>query len=1223
MAIARSHVVSRPAAGARYGSSPDLLAASLQQSFRYARLWTAFQQFFGFFAFLLTLWFVTSRPWHSADSRAANSAANAGATSRLGGNSGSGFTGGGSAGGGGGKLTGPAAYVVVVCDESQLKSAMVLVHSIRSTKTEHDIVVLARNLSGTPRHIFRALGATVNPLPRGVPASVLALLDDPFRPVAASAHGNQSSAHAAAAGGASADPFSGSFSANPAAEFSPPFPPTTFADPFSFSSVYSPPPHPAALAECLPFKFSMWLLRQYSKVVYLDPRMLVLENIDDVLARPEPTAAPDNSLPDRFNPSLLVLEPSVATYRQLVAEYAAIAFGDADSDSDSARRTLAAGDSDQAHPQQERQQRHNEQQQQQWNLQRRLRRGPVLPVGSEDLIFFNHFFSDWPQLGAQHHLDYGCNAPSRLGYSATWNEWVHPKLKVVRFAGGFERWDELTDKLYPPTRRYDHLRWELLRDMSGLLVQHGVIAPGDALPSPLCQTDFMQYARGAPVPRKLSVVILTGGDLTTLQTLIFHFAAMRFVHMIYVMAKPSEAPGGGSAAGAAGVGGESSGGFNLGGSSGGNTGSSSSGGSAWAQGHTQSILAAAIESWNASKPVELLPPLRRYSMSARMRPIASLPTDCVLMCDDSVMVGASVLSSAFKFWQEQPQRLVGFFPSAHYRDPHTSELVFVADPREEYSMVGARLLLLHADYLQSYTCTLPQQVRDYIEMSPQCGDAALNFLAAELTGAAPLLVVDPDKRVTEDLASSFEDHTRVGSACLNDLEAFFGDMPLRNSTLAKFHLEQDTFTKMQLQWEALFDATKMSSSDENFRFMPSLRRVTNMPEVHVFPSPQHPKQILCILGNLSTPLCFSGGACNNSFAIATFDSIPPCALMLLGTSLLLHSRYGFDDRFHTPNILANLFYPYPDYSFMRPARAFFYRRGGLDMRLSPWSRLLFKAILGAHIAPFRVRNGTRPVCFERAVMTRRYRPAAQERSIVLQDVQERAWAYCSLAASSIPPSSTDAAAAAAAGNSTAGAGAPQQHPMAGVPPGLRGFVSSDAHTIRVLVLYGDADSGGYGMMENLQAVLKGLRDRCHKATACELVAVREANFTNFCAQVLFMGAASMLVTVSGDGTMNHVMWMRPGSAVLELVPFGIPEYDPRVLRVYEEASRWVRVEHDKVFELMGPECPRKNASCRFMYRRRAIVANVTAVMAWFDATYSRMRTEGKEGTLGGRYGGRI
>lgn len=138
-----------------------------------------------------------------------------------------------------------------------------------------------------------------------------------------------------------------------------------------------------------------------------------------------------------------------------------------------------------------------------------------------------------------------------------------------------------------------------------------------------------------------------------------------------------------------------------------------------------------------------------------------------------------------------------------------------------------------------------------------------------------------------------------------------------------------------------------------------------------------------------------GGACNNTYIIATYDAIPPNSLMLLGTSLVMHSRYGFDDRFHTPNILANLFYPYPDYPFMRPARALFYKRGGLDIKLTPWSRLLFKAVLGEHIAPFRVRMGDQPVCFERAVVTRRYRPVPHERSIVLGEVQERTWAYCS------------------------------------------------------------------------------------------------------------------------------------------------------------------------------------------------------------------------------------
>lgn len=70
-----------------------------------------------------------------------------------------------------------------------------------------------------------------------------------------------------------------------------------------------------------------------------------------------------------------------------------------------------------------------------------LRAGP-----DEDLVFFNYFFSDWPQLGPLHHLEYGYNALASLGYSATWNEWVHTQLKVVRFPGSFERWDDITDK---------------------------------------------------------------------------------------------------------------------------------------------------------------------------------------------------------------------------------------------------------------------------------------------------------------------------------------------------------------------------------------------------------------------------------------------------------------------------------------------------------------------------------------------------------------------------------------------------------------------------------------------------------------------------------------------------------------------------------------------------------------------------------------------------------
>lgn len=75
-----------------------------------------------------------------------------------------------------------------------------------------------------------------------------------------------------------------------------------------------------------------------------------------------------------------------------------------------------------------------------------------------------------------------------------------------------------------------------------------------------------------------------------------------------------------------------------------------------------------------------------------------------------------------------------------------------------------------------------QLVVDYVGSNPQCADIALNFLHASITDMSPLLIVDDDKRVTEERAASVEDHTAVGSACLNDLETLFGDMPLRNTT---------------------------------------------------------------------------------------------------------------------------------------------------------------------------------------------------------------------------------------------------------------------------------------------------------------------------------------------------------------------------------------------------------------------------------------------------------
>eukprot|EP00850_Spirogloea_muscicola_P021988 SM000271S10027 [mRNA] locus=s271:28098:36241:+ [translate_table: standard] len=61
-----------------------------------------------------------------------------------------------------------------------------------------------------------------------------------------------------------------------------------------------------------------WTLTEYQKVIYLDSGSLVLENIDQLFSRPEPAAAPALGRPMSFTAGLLVLQPSTATYNQLL-----------------------------------------------------------------------------------------------------------------------------------------------------------------------------------------------------------------------------------------------------------------------------------------------------------------------------------------------------------------------------------------------------------------------------------------------------------------------------------------------------------------------------------------------------------------------------------------------------------------------------------------------------------------------------------------------------------------------------------------------------------------------------------------------------------------------------------------------------------------------------------------------------------------------------------------
>ena len=65
-------------------------------------------------------------------------------------------------------------------------------------------------------------------------------------------------------------------------------------------------------------KLQCWTLTHYTKCVFMDADTLVVENIDDLFAREELSAAPDVGWPDMFNTGVFVFKPNMETYGKLM-----------------------------------------------------------------------------------------------------------------------------------------------------------------------------------------------------------------------------------------------------------------------------------------------------------------------------------------------------------------------------------------------------------------------------------------------------------------------------------------------------------------------------------------------------------------------------------------------------------------------------------------------------------------------------------------------------------------------------------------------------------------------------------------------------------------------------------------------------------------------------------------------------------------------------------------
>jgi alpha-1,4-N-acetylglucosaminyltransferase EXTL2 len=134
------------------------------------------------------------------------------------------------------------------------------------------------------------------------------------------------------------------------------------------------------------------------------------------------------------------------------------------------------------------------------------------------------------------------------------------------------------------------------------------------------------------------------------------------------------------------------------------------------------------------------------SLNSRFLPRPSdVRTVAVAVADDDVLPDAAALSFAFATWQQhqhqRPGPLVGFFPRSHHLDLARGRWAYTAAQPGRYSMVLTKLMLLDADLLHAYSCS-PEMAaaRAVVDRERNCEDILMNFVAAEASGAGPVLV---------------------------------------------------------------------------------------------------------------------------------------------------------------------------------------------------------------------------------------------------------------------------------------------------------------------------------------------------------------------------------------------------------------------------------------------------------------------------------------------------
>lgn len=163
-----------------------------------------------------------------------------------------------------------------------------------------------------------------------------------------------------------------------------------------------------------------------------------------------------------------------------------------------------------------------------------------------------------------------------------------------------------------------------------------------------------------------------------------------------------------------------------------------------------------------------------------------LSSGCVYICDDDVYPSRISLEMGFRVWQQNPYRLVGFYPR-FWRSAPPEYKVGVSDG---YNIVLTKGMYAHRDFLITYSYFLPRRLTSIVNTYKNCEDILFNMMAVGMTGLPPIAVL-ADKKIRDvgryNGISGRQDGTHLHSrdVCVNDFmtAGSFDEAPTSQASL--------------------------------------------------------------------------------------------------------------------------------------------------------------------------------------------------------------------------------------------------------------------------------------------------------------------------------------------------------------------------------------------------------------------------------------------------------